>query len=102
MTDLRAIELPSARDVEAIAHGLLVGAKAHRRFPTPVDDIVSFSELAVDQNVDLSNLTHGTITRHFEAIQKFARKVLGMVDLREKVIYLDQQQSVSRKAFIKL
>ena len=102
MTDLRAIELPSARDVEAVAHGLLVGAKAHRKFPTPVDDIVSFSELAVDKNVDLANFTQGTIARHFEVIQKFARKVLGMIDLREKVIYLDQQQSVSRIAFIKL
>jgi Zn-dependent peptidase ImmA (M78 family) len=102
MSDLRAIELPSAREVEAVAHGLLIGAKGHRKFPTPVNDIVAYSELAVDQNVDLANLANGIVNRHLGAIQKFARKVLGMVDIREKVIYLDHQQSSSRKAFIKL
>ena len=94
--------LVSANEIEKIARNVLVGARAMGKFPTPIDEIVAFVELSLDNGVDLSEADPGffAFTKHF--VGRVSRKVLGILDYREKVIHLDESQPKPRKSFIKV
>ena len=102
MSKTRSNQLDASADIEAVAKNLLIGSKALGKFPTPVDDIVRFSELAVSQNVDLSALHKGFFSEGYELLQSISRKLVGMVDIRKRIIYLDHQQKPNRQNFVKL
>ena len=72
------------------------------KFPTPVDDLLRYAELQIEKGVDLSKIEPGFLTRNFHFLSRALTKALGMVDLREKVVYLDHSQPELRKNFIKL
>jgi hypothetical protein len=94
--------IDSAPEIEAIAKILLKDCKAFGVFPTPVDRIVRAAQLKIDQGVDLSVAKQGFFSKAFEGIGKVPHKVLGLLDFREKIIYLDLTQDPSRKRFIEL
>lgn len=94
--------IASADEIEKIARNILVGARAWGKFPTPVDDLIAYSELSLAQGVDLSTAETSIITAGRIFAGKVSRKVLGMFDFRSKTIYLDHSQRESRKNFIKL
>jgi len=94
--------LASADDIEKIARNILVGARAWGKFPTPVDELIAYSELSVAKGVDLSETEPSLITIGRLFAGKVSRKVLGIFDFRDKTIYLDHSQRESRKNFIKL
>jgi hypothetical protein len=94
--------LAASDDIEKITQNILTGSKAYGVFPTPVDKIVAYSELTISQGVDLGQVEPSFFdaSRHF--FGKVTRKVLGIIDFKEKTIYLDHTQKTPRKNFIKL
>lgn len=98
---MKSFAVETAPDIERVVRSLLKQSKAWGIFPTPVDKIIQFAELAVDQGVDLSKIDHGFLSK-FQFVPKFAKKILGILDYREKSIYLDQSQRPSKKNFVKL
>lgn len=94
--------LESADDIDRIVRNILMASKAWGKFPTPVDEIVRFTELQVERGIDLSTVEPGFFTKNFNFLSRALTKAIGMVDLRQKVIYLDHTQIDSRKNFVKL
>ena len=92
----------SAQDIEKIARNLLLAAKAWGKLPTPVDEIVRFADLQIEHGVDLSKLEPSFFSKNFQFAKQAVKKVLGVIDRRQKKIYLDHSQIPSRKNFIKL
>ena len=95
-------QLDGADEIEKITRNILVGAKAWGKFPTPIEQIVSFTELSLAKGIDLSQAAPGFFARSKDFFGTVTRKVLGMIDFREKVIYLDQSQLPARKNFVSL
>lgn len=94
--------LDAADEIDKLARNILVGSKALGKFPTPVDDIIAYTELSLATGVDLSREDPGFAAVAAGFFGRISRKVLGMIDLRQKVIYLDESQKTSRKNFVKL
>lgn len=99
---MRAPTLESAAEVEHIVRNLLRESKAWGKFPTPVDDIAAYSKLAIDRGLDLRTIDPGFLPRQLEHLSSALRKILGVIDRRQRKIYLDHSMSSSRKAFVKL
>jgi hypothetical protein len=94
--------IDGAADIDKIARNVLVGSKAWGKLPTPVDQIVSYTELQIANGVDLSKVDPGFFTTKLHTLQRAVSKVLGAIQLREKTIYLDLSQKPARQNFIKL
>ena len=94
--------LASVDEIEKIARNILIGARAWGKFPTPVDELIAYSELSLAKGIDLSQAEPSLITAGRMFAGKVSRKVLGIFDFRDKTIYLDHSQRESRKNFIKL
>jgi Zn-dependent peptidase ImmA (M78 family) len=99
---MKSPPLDSADDIDKIARNLLMASKAWGKFPTPVDQIVQFAELQIERGVDLSTVDPGFLTRNFNFLSGALSKAIGLVDFRQKIIYLDHSQRESRKSFVKL
>jgi IrrE N-terminal-like domain len=89
-------------EIDKIVRNVLKGSKAWGKFPTPVDQIVSYAELQVANGVDLSKVEQGFFTKQLHVLQRAVSKVLAAIDLREKTIYLDLSQKPERQRFNKL
>ena len=94
--------IDGAQEIEKIARNVLIGSKAWGKFPTPVDQIVSYAELQVASGVDLSQVRTSFFTKKLHSLKRALSKVLAAVDLREKTIYLDLTQRPERQSFNKL
>lgn len=92
----------SASDIEKIAFNILKESKAHRTLPTPVEKIVSCADLILNKEVSLHKQPQSFFTRAFEGIGTVSRKILGVLDFRQKTIYLDLNQNANRNRFIQL
>ncbi len=99
---MRPIELESSAEIDKIARNILIDSKAAGRFPTPVDTIIAYTELSLDRGVDLSKIELSFLSASKDFFGRISRKVLGMIDIRQKTIYLDHSQRPSRKNFVKL
>jgi hypothetical protein len=94
--------LDSTSDIDDIARVLLMESKAFDVFPTPVDRIISSAELTVNHQISLSEVQLDFFSGKIDVVSSALKKLLGLVDLRDKVIYLDHSQHAARKNFIKL
>lgn len=96
----------NASDIEQIVHSLLNESKAYDIFPTPIAKIANFSELVIDRGIDLSKVDTRFFSKFGSAINKLLasalEKVVGAIDIREKIIYLDYTQHVGKQNFVKL
>lgn len=88
-------------DIDNCALQLLKSSKAFDIFPTPVDSIIQYAELAVATGIDLSKVEKSFFL-HFPDIGKILSKVRGALIREERTIYLDLSQIPSRRNFIKL
>jgi hypothetical protein len=98
---MRPAALDSAAEVDRVVGNLLRGSKALGKFPTPVDDIVAFGELAVAKNIDLGKVERGFFPK-LGFLSSALKKILGVIDFKKRTIYLDKSQPRNRQTFIKL
>lgn len=92
----------SAPDITKIALDILKASKAYNKFPTPVEKIVACAGLKLNKDVSLHEQSQNFFSKAFEGIGKVSKKVLGLLDLRQKIIYLDLNQNVNRNRFVQL
>ena len=98
---MRTPELDSATEVERVVRNLLRESKAWGRYPTPIDELVEYSELAISKNIDLSRV-EASFFRKLDFLSDALKKVLGLVDFRQRTIYLDQSLPPAKRAFVEL
>ncbi|SDD77548.1 ImmA/IrrE family metallo-endopeptidase [Niabella drilacis] len=95
-------ELHSSKDIEKISYDILKSCKGLGVFPTPIDTIVDYSELIVNNQVDISRIHDSYLSKATNALFKALSKVRGLLDRRKKTIYLDLSQLPTRRNFVKL
>lgn len=95
-------KIDSSKDIENVAFDILKGSKSLGVFPTPVDRIIQYAELKVNEKRDLSIIPKNYIGKSTEALKRALRKVRGVLDRSEKTIYLDLKQLPVRNKFTKL
>ena len=71
-------------------------------FPTPVGQIISAAKLTVDQDVSLDEGFFSKLYRFGGKIRKAVSKVLGLLDVKARRIYLDRSAHKTRQAFVAL
>lgn len=95
--------LQSRRDIENISYDILKASKSLDVFPTPIDNIIQYTDLVVADGIDLKSLEKKYRSFIFsEALKTGLSKVRGFLDRSEKLIYLDLEQKESRQSFVKL
>lgn len=92
----------SSIDIEKIALNILKDSRTYGIFPTPVDRIINYCELKINQNIDLSTIEPSFISKAFGLFVKAKRKVLGILDYFKNEILIDSTQNKNRNRFIKL
>lgn len=88
--------------IEKIAYELLKSSKSLDVFPTPVNDIVAHADLLVEMGVDLSKIEASFFKKLTSDLSKVLSKIRGVLDRKERTIYLDLSQQASRINFVKL
>jgi Zn-dependent peptidase ImmA (M78 family) len=96
------IELQSQKDIEKISYEILKGSKSLDVFPTPIDKIVSYAELMINNDVDLSKIPTNYLSRASDALKRALGKLQGALDRREKIVYLDLSAHPLKQKFVKL
>lgn len=96
------IELQSKKDIEKISYEILKDSKSLDIFPTPIDKIVSYTELTVNSGIDLSKIHPNYLSRANDTLKKALGKLQGVLDRKEKIIYLDLSVHTSKQKFVKL
>lgn len=99
---LPAPEPDDSAEVARYARLILQRADVGDRLPTPVADIVACAHLVVSQDITLSEVHADFFTASLGVVKAALKKVLGLVDLRGKVIYLDTTVLPQKQTFIKL
>lgn len=96
------LEQHSKKDIEKISSEILKGSNSLDVFPTPIDQIVSYTELIVRNDIDVSKIHTDYLSKANDALRRALTKVRGLLDRREKIIYLDLSQQKNKKGFVKL
>lgn len=96
------MELHSLKDIEKISFDLLKVSKSLDVFPTPVDSLVQYSELIINNNIDIKSIHEDYFSRATDALFKALSKVRGLFDRKKRTIYLDQSLYPAKKNFVKL
>lgn len=96
------LELPSKKDIENISLEILKSNKALDVFPTPISNIVNYSDLVIADNIDLSSFKPSFFDKISSSVLQKFQKIRGFLDREEKTIYLDLNQPNQRKNFVKL
>lgn len=89
-------------EVRRYAQLILQNAGVGDKLPTPVADIVACAELVVSNDITLSEVHTDFFTRSFGVAKAAIAKLMGLVDLRQKVIYLDTTMIREKQTFVKL
>lgn len=99
------------KEIDKISYNLLKDSKSLDVFPTPVDQILKYSNFAIDNSIDLRNVNQSFFDFLKEKAEKQTlnlkaalSKVLGVFDRHEKTIYIDTSlhKNIGRKNFVKL
>jgi len=64
MTD----KLNSSSDIERISYDILKQSKAWGVFPTPVDDIVNYVELKIDENSYINDIPKNYLSKSLDVV----------------------------------
>lgn len=95
--------MDSKDDIEKIAYNFLKGSNSLGVLPTPIKNLVDYSELVVNNRIDLSNIHESYFTKKFKTLKSALNKLVGLVDFREKTISIDLSiKNNAKKKFIKL
>ncbi len=88
--------------VSDYARHVLQAAGVGDCLPTPVDDIVACAGLRLCREVSFEEKLVEYQTAQPDILRRALSKTLGVVDLREDVVYLDQSVLPQKQAFLKL
>lgn len=95
--------MDSKNDIEKIAYNFLKESKSLGVYPTPIKNLLNYSELVISKNIDLSKIHESYFTKKFNVLKSAMTKLIGLVDFREKTISVDLSiKNNARKKFIKL
>lgn len=105
--------LPEEDEITRHAKLLLQDAEVGQKLPTPVDDLVACLGLVVSRDVTLDEsqadffavqeeYTKALSSTSYSALKSSLRKALGLIDLHDSIIYLDQTVSPQKQTFLKL
>lgn len=96
------------KEIDKISYELLKGSKSFDLFPTPVNQIMNYSDFVLDNNVDLLNIQHSFLEslkeKSSKTLQSGLSKIKGIFDRREKTIYVDAslEKNIGKKNFVQL
>lgn len=96
------LEQHTKKDIEKVSHDVLKGSKSFDVFPTPVDKLVTYSDLVINNDINLSVIHQSFLESASEALLSGLAKIRGILDRREKVIYLDLDLADTKRNFVKL
>ena len=90
MNPIRKIfPLESKEEISDLAKRLLIKAGVWGKVPTPRDEIISFSELHLHEDLPIEEQFIKRLGRSFISTLK---KIRGILDVRQKVIFVDPSQ----------
>lgn len=101
------IEDFTKKEIEKISYELLKGSKSLGVFPTPVSEILNYSDFVLDNNIDLLNIEPSFLEKIKEksakTLQSGLSKIKGMFDRKEKTVYIDAGlKNIGKKNFVQL
>jgi Zn-dependent peptidase ImmA (M78 family) len=96
------MDLLASKDIDSISFDILKASKSFDIYPTPVDKIVNYSELIINNQVSLKSIHRGYLSRANDALLKAVSKLRGVFDRSIKTIYIDQNLPNSKKNFVTL
>lgn len=102
------LDSSTKKDIEKISYNILKESKSFDIFPTPVDQILYYSNFAIDNSIDLQNIHSSFFEEKKEKATKSLisamSKIWGMFDRSEKTIYIDPKldTKIGKKNFVKL
>jgi hypothetical protein len=101
--DDQAVDQAALAAIRREADRLLRQACAYDRFPTAVSDIIESAKLVVEPKVPIDD---GFLRKLYrtgrETIRKALDKVWGILDVRDRRIYIDQDVHEKKQLFLKL
>lgn len=96
-------DLCSKQDIEKISYEILKGSNSLGLFPTPIKDIVQYSDLTIRNNVDLLSIHPTYQAQATDVLYKALGKIRGVFDWRKKTIYVDASiKNSAKKNFVTL
>ncbi|MNU19075.1 hypothetical protein D3C71_72940 [compost metagenome] len=106
------IDDSTRKDIENISYNLLKESKSFDIFPTPVDKITKYSNFALDNGLDLSEVDNSffnvvkekLLNPSIKALSAALSKVKGIFNREEKIIYIDVglDKNIGKKNFVQL
>lgn len=102
------IEEFTKKEIDKISYELLKGSKSFDVFPTPVSQIMDYSDFVLNSKIDLLNIEHGFFEnlkeKSVKTLQATLSKIKGVFDRREKTIYIDAslESNIGKKNFVQL
>jgi Zn-dependent peptidase ImmA (M78 family) len=96
------VEQHTKKDIEKISYDILKSSKSFDVFPTPIEKIISYTELIVNKEIDVSTIHSAYFSKATDALRRALSKVRGVLDRRERTIYLDLSQKKPKLGFVQL
>jgi hypothetical protein len=90
----------SAADVTSEVRRLLRAAGIKNQLPTPKEEILACQRLVVTGELDLAEYEATLSEKALHFFHKAASKILGILDRRSDIIYIDPHAHDSRKLFV--
>ncbi len=88
-------------DIDDITYDILKSSRAFDIFPTPVDKIIHHCDLRLNSSSDF-HIPRNYISKNIDAFKRMQKKILGVLDKTEKVIFIDESLVPAKKTFVKL
>ncbi len=95
-------KLNSANDIDNVSYDILKQSGAYGKFPTPVNKIVQYAELKFDDSPYINEIPKNYTSKSIDFLKKALRKINGILDRKEKIIYLDSKMIPNKKRYVKL
>ena len=89
-------------DIDKIVFDILLKSKSLDIFPTPIDKIVDYCELNSYNESGFYNIPSNYVAKNIDNFKRMLKKVVGVLDRKEKIIYIDPSLPIPKKNFIKL
>jgi Zn-dependent peptidase ImmA (M78 family) len=89
-------------EIDKIIFNALSKSDSFGVYPTPVDNILTYSELRVSSGIDLSKVPSTFFAKQALNLKRGIAKLRGVLDTKINTIYLDLSLNTSKQRFVKL